>query len=83
MAYLTIGPEFYKYRTDLYKDIISFLDNPKLIGMMGDVKKIGFDSEKFNEDEFCVALIKHNRKNRELYLFDIIQAEKFNRHLNK
>ena len=83
MAYLTIGEDIYRYNEHLFCEILESLDSYTMSKTTERIVTIHFDSDKFGNDEFCLALIKNNHKTKEPYFFRIINASHLNRHLMK
>ena len=83
MAYLALGEEFHKHNKQLFYAILESLDSYEMEATTKRIVTISFESDKFSPDEFCIAMIKNDRKTREPYFFGIIKADHLNRHLNK
>ena len=83
MAYLVLGEDLHKYNKQLFYDILKSLDSYEMEPTNNRIVKISFESDKFEPDEFCIALIKNDHKTKEPYFFGIIKACHLNRHLMK
>ena len=83
MAYLILGEDIHLYNKSLYCEILSALNGCEINQINERLLKITFESDNFDEDEFCLAMIKNDRKTKQPYLFDIIKASLLNRHLSK
>jgi len=83
MPYIVIGEDIYKYNEPLFIDILKSIDSYTMSQTTNRIVTIYFESDKFRPEEFCIAMIKNDRKTMQPYLFGIIKADHLNRHLNK
>jgi hypothetical protein len=72
MAYLTLGPEFYKKEPELYYRILKRV-NGQLQTVINSIHLIYFDSNKFGKGEYCIAVIGFTRFHRKPYFRHIIK----------
>ena len=71
MAYLTLGPEFYRDNPKLYNSVLSRVKGIVKDQIL-DFKFIYFDSDKYGKDEHCIAVIKESTFHRKPYFKQII-----------
>jgi len=71
MAYLTLGPEFYEKEPKLYDRVLNRVKGhcEKVVNSIHFIK---FESNRFGEGEFCIAIIAFTRFHSNPYIKHIV-----------